>query len=65
MADAPEVDGLVFLDKEIDKEIDKILHKEPAAEGSLIDQTMGLNPGDFVDVKIIDNSEHDLWAELL
>jgi len=30
-----------------------------------IDQTAGLKPGDFINVKIIDNSEHDLWAELL
>ena len=42
-ADAPEVDGLVFID----------------------DMTEGLSPGDFVDVKIIDHNEHDLWAELL
>jgi ribosomal protein S12 methylthiotransferase len=42
-ADAPEVDGLVFIE----------------------DITQGLTPGDFVDVKIIDNNEHDLWAELL
>jgi len=41
-ADAPEVDGLVFI--------------ENIAEG--------FTPGDFVDVKIIDNNEHDLWAEL-
>ncbi|MCU7836278.1 MAG: 30S ribosomal protein S12 methylthiotransferase RimO [gamma proteobacterium symbiont of Taylorina sp.] len=57
MADAPEVDGLVFIDKEADT--------QPVAEGSPMGQTMSLNPGDFVDVKIIDNSEHDLWAELL
>ncbi len=49
-ADAPDVDGLVFI--------------EPVAEVS-IEQMAGLNPGDFIDVKIIDNSEHDLWAELL
>jgi ribosomal protein S12 methylthiotransferase len=42
-ADAPEVDGLVFIE----------------------DITAGLTPGDFVDVKIVDNNEHDLWAELL
>ena len=49
-ADAPEVDGLVFID---------------ALENEAFDQTAGLKPGDFVNVKIIDNSEHDLWAELL
>ncbi len=49
-ADAPDVDGLVFI--------------EPL-EDSEVDQSAGLNPGDFIDVKIIDNSEHDLWAELL
>lgn len=49
-ADAPEVDGLVFID---------------ALENPELDQTAGLNPGDFINVKIIDNSEHDLWAELL
>ena len=49
-ADAPDVDGLVFI--------------EPL-EDSEVDQAAGLNPGDFIDVKIIDNSEHDLWAELL
>ncbi len=42
-ADAPEVDGLVFIE----------------------DITAGLAAGDFVDVKIIDNNEHDLWAEML
>jgi len=42
-ADAPEIDGLVFIE----------------------DITEGLTPGDFVDVKITDNNEHDLWAELL
>ena len=40
-ADAPDVDGLVFIE----------------------DITEGLIPGEFVDVKIIDNNEHDLWAE--
>ena len=25
----------------------------------------GLSPGDFAEVKIIDSSEHDLWAERL
>ncbi len=49
-ADAPDVDGLVFV--EIDEGID-------------IDTMAGLQVGDFVDVKIIDHSEHDLWAELL
>lgn len=49
-ADAPDVDGLVFIE---------------ALEDSEVDQAAGLNPGDFIDVKIIDNSEHDLWAELL
>ena len=49
-ADAPDVDGLVFID--------------PLDDPS-IDQTAGLKPGDFINVKIIDNSEHDLWAELL
>jgi len=49
-ADAPEVDGLVFLEAEDESELE---------------QFAGLNPGDFIDVKIIDNSEHDLWAELL
>ncbi len=49
-ADAPEVDGLVFID---------------ALENVDFDQTAGLNPGDFINVRIIDNSEHDLWAELL
>lgn len=49
-ADAPDVDGLVFIDTEDNPEID---------------QTAGLMPGDFVNVKIIDNSEHDLWAEFL
>jgi len=49
-ADAPDVDGLVFIE---------------SLEESEVDQSAGLNPGDFIDVKIIDNSEHDLWAELL
>ena len=48
-ADAPDVDGLVFVDP---------------LEDSQIDQAAGLNPGDFIDVEIIDNSEHDLFAEL-
>ena len=37
--DAPEIDGLVF-----------------------IDQTEGLEPGNFVQVVIDDSDEHDLWA---
>jgi ribosomal protein S12 methylthiotransferase len=49
-ADAPDVDGLVFIDAEDNPEID---------------QAAGLKPGDFVSVKIIDHSEHDLWAELI
>jgi len=48
-ADAPEVDGLVFVDPLKDEQID---------------QAAGLNPGDFVEVNIIDHSEHDLFAEL-
>ena len=48
-ADAPDVDGLVFID---------------ALEDAQIDQAAGLNPGDFIDGKIVDNSEHDLFAEL-
>jgi len=39
-ADAPEIDGLVFI--------------EDGAE---------LQPGDFVEVEIVDSSEHDLWGE--
>lgn len=49
VADAPDVDGLVFID---------------ALHGAQIDQAAGLNPGDFIDVEIVDNSEHDLFAEL-
>ena len=49
-ADAPDVDGLVFID---------------ADDNPDIEQTAGLQVGDFVNVRIIDNSEHDLWAELL
>ena len=49
-ADAPDVDGLVFID---------------AQDNPDIDQTAGINPGDFINVKIVDNSEHDLWGELL
>lgn len=48
-ADAPDVDGLVFVDP---------------LKDSQIDQAAGLNPGDFIDVNIIDHSEHDLFAEL-
>ncbi|BAZ92465.1 2-methylthioadenine synthetase [Thiohalobacter thiocyanaticus] len=40
-ADAPEIDGLVFVD------------------------TTDARPGEFLDVRITDASEHDLWAELL
>jgi len=39
-ADAPEIDGLVF-----------------------VDNVEGTTPGDFLTVKIIDSSEHDLWGE--
>ncbi|SCK28942.1 30S ribosomal protein S12 methylthiotransferase RimO [Vogesella sp. LIG4] len=39
-ADAPEIDGLVFI--------------EDGAQ---------LQPGDFVEVEIVDSSEHDLWGE--
>ncbi|MCP3852329.1 MAG: 30S ribosomal protein S12 methylthiotransferase RimO [Gammaproteobacteria bacterium] len=48
-ADAPEVDGLVFVDPLKDDQIE---------------QAAGLNPGDFIEVNIVDNSEHDLFAEL-
>ena len=48
-ADAPDVDGLVFVDPLIDAQIE---------------QAASLNPGDFIDVNIIDHSEHDLFAEL-
>ena len=30
-----------------------------------LDDSKGLSPGDFAEVKIIDSSEHDLWAERL
>jgi ribosomal protein S12 methylthiotransferase len=39
-ADAPEIDGLVF-----------------------IEDADGLSVGDFVQVEIVDASEHDLWGE--
>ncbi len=39
-ADAPEIDGLVF-----------------------VEDADGLNVGDFVQVEIVDASEHDLWGE--
>ena len=48
-ADAPDVDGLVFID---------------ALKDAQIEQAADLNPGDFVDVTIVDHSEHDLFAEL-
>ena len=41
-ADAPEIDGLVFI------------------EGGV-----GLQPGDFVEVKIVDADEHDLWGRVV
>ena len=41
-ADAPEIDGLVFIE---------------GAEG--------LQPGDFVEVKIVDADEHDLWGRVV
>ena len=40
-ADAPEIDGLVFIDQYFDAE-----------------------PGDFLQVRIIDADEHDLYAEI-
>ena len=61
MADAPDVDGLVFIDQEQVQE----QGDEPMSEGVQLDQTRGFKSGDFIEVKIIDNSEHDLWAELL
>ncbi|MDC7713539.1 30S ribosomal protein S12 methylthiotransferase RimO [Vogesella sp. LYT5W] len=39
-ADAPEIDGLVF-----------------------VEDAAGLSVGDFVEVEIVDASEHDLWGE--
>ncbi|MCK5696946.1 MAG: radical SAM protein, partial [Gammaproteobacteria bacterium] len=48
-ADAPDVDGLVFIEA-----------SEEAGEL----QFEGLHLGDFIDVTIIDHNEHDLWAEL-
>ena len=41
-ADAPEIDGLVFIE---------------GAEG--------LQPGDFVEVEIVDTDEHDLWGRVV
>lgn len=41
-ADAPEIDGLVY-----------------------IDNGQQLNVGDFVEVRITDSNEHDLWAEMI
>ena len=41
-ADAPEIDGLVFI------------------EGAV-----GLQPGDFVEVEIVDADEHDLWGRVV
>jgi ribosomal protein S12 methylthiotransferase len=41
-ADAPEIDGLVYIENGQD-----------------------LKVGDFVEVKIIDSDEHDLWAEIM
>ncbi len=49
-ADAPDVDGLVFIE---------------ALEDTGNKQFSALKQGDFIDVQIIDNNEHDLWAELL
>lgn len=54
MADAPEVDGLVFIEPVDNSDVN--VDSRQIAE---------LNPGDFIDVKIIDNSEHDLWAEII
>lgn len=53
-ADAPDVDGLVFIDP-----------MDDSAEVPDMGYAAGIKPGDFINVKIIDNSEHDLWAELL
>lgn len=41
-ADAPEIDGLVYLNGETE-----------------------LNVGDFIEVKITDSDEHDLWGEII
>lgn len=41
-ADAPEIDGLVFIDEFFDAE-----------------------PGDFLQVRIVDADEHDLYAEIV
>ena len=41
-ADAPEIDGLVFIDQFFDAE-----------------------PGDFLQVRVIDADEHDLYAEVV
>ncbi len=41
-ADAPEIDGLVF-----------------------VENMQGTQPGDFLNVRIVDYSEHDLWAEAI
>jgi len=39
-ADAPEIDGLVY-----------------------IEDAQGLQPGDWVEVEVVDTDEHDLWAD--
>lgn len=41
-ADAPEIDGLVF-----------------------VENIQGAQPGDFLSVRVIDHSDHDLWAEVI
>ena len=38
--------------------------KTPNIDGLVfLKDSKGLSPGDFAEVKIIDSSEHDLWAE--
>ena len=41
-ADAPEIDGLVYIEEHND-----------------------LQPGDFVNVRIIDTDEHDMWGSII
>ncbi len=57
---------LTVLVDEVDEEgaICRSAADAPEIDGNVyVDDAAGLKPGDFVDVKIVDSDDHDLWGE--
>jgi len=52
-SDAPDIDGLVYIDTDLE------------TQQSIRDQVSRLQVGDIIPVRITDSDEYDMWAELL